>query len=46
VGADSVDALVLDVLAVLIRQFEPGSEFGFFQGGAGCGDLVGHIGFI
>jgi hypothetical protein len=34
-----VDTLGLDVLTVLICQFEtPGSEFGFFQGGEG-GDI-------
>ncbi len=32
-GSDCVDAFILDVLAVLIRQFESGSEFGFLQGG-------------
>ena len=30
VGADGVDILVFYVLAVLFRQFESGSEFGFF----------------
>lgn len=43
VRTDGVDALGLDVLSVLIRQFEAGSELGFFQGGEGCGDLVGHM---
>ena len=31
VEADGVDALVLDVLAVLVRQFEAGGEFRFFK---------------
>jgi hypothetical protein len=39
VGADGVDAFVLDVLPVLSRQFEPGPELGFLQGGEGVGDL-------
>lgn len=39
---DGVDALVLDVLAILIRQFEAGTEFGFFKGCEGFGDLAGH----
>ena len=43
VGTDGVDALVLDVLVILVCQFEPGSVSGFFQGGEGYGDLVGHI---
>jgi hypothetical protein len=33
-------------LAVLSCQYESGSEFGFFQGGEGCGDLVGHVGSV
>ena len=41
-----VDALVLDVQAVLVRQFESGSEFKFLQGGEGCGGLVGHVGAL
>lgn len=41
-GADGVDALGLDVKAVLVRQFESGSEFGLFKGGEGSGGLVGH----
>ncbi|BBO74635.1 hypothetical protein DSCW_20520 [Desulfosarcina widdelii] len=40
VGSDGVDALALDVLMVLVCQFEPEAEFGFFQGGEGFGDLV------
>jgi hypothetical protein len=32
VGADGIDALGLDVLWILIRQFETGSESGFFEG--------------
>jgi hypothetical protein len=43
VGADGVDAFGLDILSVLIRQFESGSEFRVLDGGEGCGDLVGHI---
>jgi hypothetical protein len=46
VGADGIAALVLDVLPVLIGQFEAGSEIGFFQGGEGCGDLVGRFGAL
>lgn len=42
VRSDGVYALVVDVLEVLVSQFESGSEFGFFQGGEGLGDLVGH----
>ena len=37
VGSDGFGVLGLDVLEVLVRQFEPGSEFGFFEGGEGCG---------
>jgi hypothetical protein len=33
VGADGVDALGMDVLEVLVRQFEARAELGFFQGG-------------
>ena len=40
VGTDGVDTLVLNVLTVLVRQFEEGSEFGFFQGGESCSGLV------
>lgn len=39
-GADGVDALVLNVLPVLVCQFESGTEFEFFEGGEGCGDLL------
>ena len=41
VGSYGVHALALDVLPVLVRQFEPGPEFGFFKSGESCGDLVG-----
>jgi len=30
VDPDGTDVLVLDVLAILVNQFEPGSEFEFF----------------
>jgi hypothetical protein len=30
-------------LAVIIGQFEAWTEFGLFQGGEGCGDLVSHM---
>ena len=30
VGPDGIDALVLDVLAILVRQFGAGSKLGFF----------------
>ena len=32
VGADGTDILVLDILAILVRQFESGTEFGIFNG--------------
>ena len=38
-GADGVDAIGLDLLPVLVCQFESGAEFGFVQVGEGCGDL-------
>jgi hypothetical protein len=44
VVSDGVDAFGVDVLPILVRQFEAGSEFGFFESGDGCGDLVGHVG--
>ena len=40
VGPDGVDALVLDVAAVLVRQFLSGSEFGVLEGAECCGDLI------
>lgn len=42
VEPDGVDAFGVDVLAVLVCQFEPGAEFGFFEGDEGFGDFVGH----
>jgi hypothetical protein len=33
VGSNGVDALGMDVLEVLVRQFEARAELGFFQGG-------------
>ena len=46
VDSDGVDAFGLDVFLILVHQFESGAEFGFFQGGEGVGDLVGHAGVL
>ena len=37
-GTDGVDALGLDVMVILVRQFESGAEFGFFEGSEGWSD--------
>lgn len=38
-----IESLGVDVQAVLIRQFNLGSEFRFFQGGKRCDDLIAHL---
>lgn len=45
-GPDGVNAFGVDVLPVLVRQFESGAEFGLFEGGEGCGELVGNMGSV
>lgn len=45
VESDGIDALGLDVFSVLVRQFESGSGFGFFQDGECCGNLACHASF-
>lgn len=40
VGSDGINTLALNEMAVLVRQIKLGSEFGFFKGGEGRGNLA------